>query len=146
MTLIVLVGFGLIMSRTKSNAVRHDPMLLVHPMSLSGLVNEREVEAAIATYIDTRNADPKPFRWTKTADDMLDSVARFCRRTTDRRGGDVRVFPVSRSNAPWIFRRSRPLLCVIATGMSFGGPSSGLLARHVSGVPHRRHVGRTCWW
>src|ERR1700719_1057050 len=27
------------------------------------------LEAAIAAYIDARNADPKPFRWTKTADD-----------------------------------------------------------------------------
>ena len=41
----------------------------------------KALQAAIATYIDTRNADPKPFRWTKTADDILASVARFCRRT-----------------------------------------------------------------
>jgi hypothetical protein len=41
------------------------------------------LEAAIAAYIDTRNANPKPFRWTKTADDILASIARFCRRTLD---------------------------------------------------------------
>ncbi|HWO86120.1 MAG TPA: IS630 family transposase, partial [Stellaceae bacterium] len=35
----------------------------------------------IAVYIDARNADPKPFRWTKTADDILASIERFCRRT-----------------------------------------------------------------
>jgi len=40
-----------------------------------------ELEAAIATYIDTRNADPKPFRWTKSADDILACIERFCRRT-----------------------------------------------------------------
>src|SRR6266853_1773408 len=39
------------------------------------------LEAAIAVYIDARNADPKPFRWTKTADDILASIERFCRRT-----------------------------------------------------------------
>jgi hypothetical protein len=39
------------------------------------------VEAAIAAYIDARNADPKPFRWTKTAEDILASIERFCRRT-----------------------------------------------------------------
>ena len=39
------------------------------------------LETAIAAYIDARNADPKPFRWTKTADDILASVERFCRRT-----------------------------------------------------------------
>ena len=32
-------------------------------------------------YIAVRNADPKPFRWTKTADDILAAIGRFCRRT-----------------------------------------------------------------
>ncbi len=40
-----------------------------------------ELEAAITAYIDARNADPKPFRWTKSADDILASIERFCRRT-----------------------------------------------------------------
>jgi transposase len=40
-----------------------------------------ELEAAIAAYIEARNADPKPFRWTKTADDILAAVERFCSRT-----------------------------------------------------------------
>jgi transposase/lambda repressor-like predicted transcriptional regulator len=40
-----------------------------------------ELEAAIQTYIDTHNADPKPFRWTKSANDILASIARFCQRT-----------------------------------------------------------------
>jgi len=39
------------------------------------------LETAIAAYIDARNADPKPFRWTKTADDILASIERFCHRT-----------------------------------------------------------------
>src|SRR6201988_115278 len=38
----------------------------------------KALEATIATYINARNADPKPFRWTKTADDILASIARFC--------------------------------------------------------------------
>ena len=40
-----------------------------------------ELEAAINGYIDACNANPKPFRWTKTADDILASIERFCRRT-----------------------------------------------------------------
>ena len=40
-----------------------------------------ELEAAINTYIKTRNANPKPFRWTKSADDILASIERFCHRT-----------------------------------------------------------------
>lgn len=39
------------------------------------------LETAIMSYIDTRNADPRPFRWTKTADDILAAIARFCHRT-----------------------------------------------------------------
>ena len=39
------------------------------------------LEAAIGSYIEATNADPKPFRWTKTADDILASIQRFCLRT-----------------------------------------------------------------
>ena len=42
-----------------------------------------ELEAAIAAFIAARNADPKPFRWTKSADDILAAIERFCRRTID---------------------------------------------------------------
>jgi transposase len=42
-----------------------------------------DLEAAINTYIQTRNADPKPFRWTKTSDDILAAIERFCRRTLE---------------------------------------------------------------
>ena len=38
----------------------------------------RELELAIRRYVDTTNAHPKPFVWTKTADEILASVARFC--------------------------------------------------------------------
>ena len=39
------------------------------------------LKAAIASFIDQHNADPKPFRWTKPASDILASVERFCVRT-----------------------------------------------------------------
>src|ERR671916_3009863 len=42
-----------------------------------------DLEAAIHAYIADTNADPKPFAWTKTADDILASVARFCQRTSN---------------------------------------------------------------
>jgi transposase len=42
----------------------------------------RELEMAIKRYLDLTNAAPKPFVWTKTADEILDLVARFCRRTS----------------------------------------------------------------
>jgi transposase len=41
----------------------------------------RELEMAIVHYINASNDEPKPFVWTKTADEILASVARFCART-----------------------------------------------------------------
>ncbi|BFU92648.1 MAG: hypothetical protein NTAFB01_38350 [Nitrospira sp.] len=38
---------------------------------------------AIRAYITHTNEQPKPFVWTKTADEILASVARFCHRTSD---------------------------------------------------------------
>jgi len=43
----------------------------------------RELEHAIYTYIERGNQDPKPFIWTKTADQILATLARFLQRTTD---------------------------------------------------------------
>jgi transposase len=43
----------------------------------------RELEAALQRYVETYNQDPKPFAWTKTADEILEAVARFCKRTYD---------------------------------------------------------------
>jgi transposase len=42
----------------------------------------RQLETAIRDYLKAHNETPKPFRWTKSADDILDSVARFCKRTS----------------------------------------------------------------
>ena len=42
-----------------------------------------ELEAALRHYVETYNQDPKPFVWTKTADQILAAVARFCKRTSD---------------------------------------------------------------
>jgi transposase len=41
------------------------------------------LQAAIRAYIAHTNEHPKPFVWTKTADQILASVARFCHRTSD---------------------------------------------------------------
>ena len=42
----------------------------------------KELETAIREYIDVHNEDPKPFTWTRTADQILDSIARYAQRTT----------------------------------------------------------------
>src|SRR6201997_1557 len=41
----------------------------------------KELESAIREYIDVHNEDPKPFVWTRTADEILASIARFAQRT-----------------------------------------------------------------
>jgi transposase/transcriptional regulator with XRE-family HTH domain len=38
------------------------------------------LEADIRDWIDDWNSHPRPFLWTKTAEEILDSLARFCRR------------------------------------------------------------------
>jgi transposase len=40
----------------------------------------RELERAIGEFLETHNDDPMPFVWTKTADEILRSVASFCQR------------------------------------------------------------------
>ncbi len=40
-----------------------------------------ELEKAIREFIDVHNSEPKPFVWTKTADEILASIARFAQRT-----------------------------------------------------------------
>jgi transposase len=42
-----------------------------------------ELERAITAYIHAANRDARPFVWTKTPDQILASVARFCQRISD---------------------------------------------------------------
>ena len=43
----------------------------------------QQLEKAIRNYLDTYNVDPKPFIWSKTADEIFASIKRFCMRTSD---------------------------------------------------------------
>lgn len=40
-----------------------------------------ELERDIRAFIDATDAEPKPFRWVESADDILAGVKRFCLRT-----------------------------------------------------------------
>lgn len=42
----------------------------------------RQLENAVREYLRTYNENPRPFTWTKTADDILQAVRRFCVRTS----------------------------------------------------------------
>jgi transposase len=45
----------------------------------------RELNNDIRAWIETWNDDPRPFVWTKTADQILDSIARYCERINQSR-------------------------------------------------------------
>ena len=45
-----------------------------------------ELEAAILTYLNAKNDDPKPFAWTKSADEILGKIARFAQATREDHG------------------------------------------------------------
>ncbi len=51
-------------------------------LSRGSFRSTRALEQAITHYIHHTNANPKPFIWTKTADEILNSVARYCQRTS----------------------------------------------------------------
>ena len=40
----------------------------------------KDLETDIMNFIETHNENPQPFKWTKSADEILASVKRFCHR------------------------------------------------------------------
>jgi hypothetical protein len=42
-----------------------------------------ELETAIRSYIEAVNDDPKPFRWTKSADNILAAIKRLCLKSLE---------------------------------------------------------------
>src|SRR4051794_32347033 len=45
----------------------------------------RELNKDIRDWIGTWNDNPRPYVWTKTADQILESIARYCARINDSR-------------------------------------------------------------
>lgn len=45
-----------------------------------------QLERAIREFIERGNQDPRPFTWTKSADDILKTIRRFCERTASAHG------------------------------------------------------------
>ena len=45
----------------------------------------RDLNTDIRAWIDTWNQDPRPYVWTKTAEQILDSIRRYCQRINDSR-------------------------------------------------------------
>ncbi len=51
----------------------------------------RELEEAIMRYLEATNENPRPFIWTKTVDEILATIARFCKRISGSDGGAARA-------------------------------------------------------
>ncbi len=49
----------------------------------------RQLEADIQAFIEKHNENPKPFKWTKSADEILASVKRFCHRLDQTLCGEL---------------------------------------------------------
>jgi len=49
----------------------------------------RDLETAIRDFINAHHDNPKPFVWTKTADEILASIARFAQRTADTQAAAI---------------------------------------------------------
>ena len=47
------------------------------------------LETAIKEYLAVYNEDPKPFVWTKTPEQILESLERYCSRISDVGAGDT---------------------------------------------------------
>ena len=49
-----------------------------------------QLEADIAAFVEAHNADPKPYRWTKSADEILAAVKRFATKSMLRCAANFR--------------------------------------------------------
>ena len=64
-------------------------LLTEHALRRGSHTSTRELKAAIHAYLDSHNDAPKPFRWTKSADQVLASIARFATRTSTAHAGSA---------------------------------------------------------
>ena len=49
----------------------------------------RQLQADIRAFIDRNNQNPKPFKWTRTADQILASIKRFRQKTQKTLCGEL---------------------------------------------------------
>lgn len=48
-----------------------------------------DLEADITAFIKAHNENPKPYKWIKSADEILASVKRFCQKTQQKIGAEL---------------------------------------------------------
>ncbi len=67
-------------------AERFFGLLTEHALRRGSHTSVPQLRNAIQDYLDAHNDEPKPFKWTKSADQILETIARFAQRTLDTHG------------------------------------------------------------
>ena len=67
-------------------AERFFGLLTEHALRRGSHTSVPQLRNAIQEYLDAHNENPKPFKWTKSADQILRSIGRFAQRTLDAHG------------------------------------------------------------
>ena len=62
-------------------------LLTEHALRRGSHTSTVQLRAAINEYLAAHNEAPKPFKWTKNADEILESIARFATSTLTRTAG-----------------------------------------------------------
>ena len=86
----------------------------------------RVLEEAIARYVESTNAHAKPFVWTKSADDILASLSRFCMRRyhSGHWRDDDASLQMSRFSLNGLSLRA--VECIIEEGNQFQGSTTSM--------------------
>jgi hypothetical protein len=75
-------AFGLEPHQSEAFELSPDPQFIDKVRDIVGLY-PNPPEAAVRTWIENWNDNPKPFLWHKSADEIIDSVAAHCQRIND---------------------------------------------------------------
>jgi hypothetical protein len=73
-------GYGECAARSAGRECQ-ETTLPEHALRRGSHTSTVQLRAAITEYLDAHNEAPKPFRWTRAADEILESIARFATRT-----------------------------------------------------------------
>jgi hypothetical protein len=92
------VGAGGPAGSRQVGAVRSLAELTTRKLRRSAHRSVTELEADIRTWINEWNKNPKPFVWAKTADEILETLAVYCKRILDS-GHSATVTPTCAGGA-----------------------------------------------
>jgi transposase len=77
-----------------------------------------QLKAAIQKFIDVHHADPKAFVWTKSADEILASIARFAQRTVNAQATQ-HLSRTTVTGHPKVVRQASTVPCPLHTHVRF---------------------------